>query len=119
MQWLSMIHIPLILNGVSRLLPASSINCMSYFVIGFIFQFLVLRKYPHWYYKYNYVLLAALSAGVGFTSVFVFFAITNNNISLQWWGSHSDNCPLATCPVKSGLTFGTTTQRGVECPIFP
>jgi len=40
-----------------------------YFVLGFVTQYYIRRKYPAWYLQYNYLLSAAMDGG---TQVIVF-----------------------------------------------
>ncbi|KAI3992868.1 hypothetical protein MKX01_034218 [Papaver californicum] len=89
--------------------PASSINLHSWILVGFIFNYLVFRYRKNWWQRYNYVLSAALDAGVAIMSLFIYFALSNT--PLNWWGTGGEYCDLATCPTAKGVV--------VEgCPVF-
>jgi OPT family oligopeptide transporter len=57
------INTPIILNGMQFIPPATGINYSSWFVVGFVFQFLIRRRNFPWWSKFNYVLSAALDSG--------------------------------------------------------
>lgn len=64
-----------------------------------------------WWMRYNYVLSAALDAGLAFMGVLLYFALQLESKSINWWGVNLDNCPLATCPTAPGIV-----KAG--CPVF-
>ncbi len=51
-------------------------------------MFYVKRRYLAWFEKYNYVLSAALSAGVAFSAVIIFFTVQFHPKNLDWWGNN-------------------------------
>jgi OPT family oligopeptide transporter len=51
------------------------------------FMFYVKRRYLSWFEKYNFVLSAALSAGVSFSAIIIFFAVQYHDKSISWWGN--------------------------------
>jgi hypothetical protein len=62
-----------------------------------------------WWQRYNYVLSAAMDAGVAVMGVLLYFALGGQK--LEWWGTGGEYCDLATCP----------TARGVQvkgCPVL-
>jgi hypothetical protein len=69
-------------------------------LVGFIFNYVIKRRWNAWWKKYNYVLSAALDSGVAICAIIIFFAFQNSEIHFpQWWGNSSDSvdqCPLAT-----------------------
>ncbi|CAB4312161.1 unnamed protein product [Prunus armeniaca] len=69
------------------------------------FSFYVYRKYKGWWARHNYILSAALDAGVAFTAVLLYFTFQSEDImGPNWWGQEGDDhCPLATCPTASGI----------------
>lgn len=52
---LKFINIPVVLNGVQWIPPATGINYSSWFVVAFIFQYLIRRRRFPWWSKFNYV----------------------------------------------------------------
>ncbi|KAG6475641.1 oligopeptide transporter 4-like [Zingiber officinale] len=110
--WIPLINLPVIL-GAGSMMPASTINYMSWVAVGTVFNFFVYRYRKRWWKRYNYVLSAALDGGVAFMAVLLYFSLNMENRSINWWGSRDDsvNCPLATCPTAKGVV--------VEgCPVF-
>ncbi|TDL23079.1 OPT oligopeptide transporter [Rickenella mellea] len=90
-SWLKMVSTPVILNGVSFIPPATGINYSSWFLTGFIFQYLIRRRNFGWWSKFNYVTSAALDSGTVLSLIFIFFTLQfpkGGNISLNWWGNN-------------------------------
>ncbi|KAL5818730.1 hypothetical protein ACOSQ4_022572 [Xanthoceras sorbifolium] len=110
-KWIRLINIPVISFGFAGMPPATPTNIASWLVTGAIFNYLVFRYKKRWWQKYNYVLSAALDAGTAFMAVLLFFALENEGVNLKWWGTHVDNCPLASCPTAPGIAV-----KG--CPVF-
>ncbi|KAE8684564.1 Oligopeptide transporter 2 [Hibiscus syriacus] len=58
--------------------------------------------------RYNYILSAALDAGVAFMTVLLYFALGIENKSLNCWGASPDifpeHCDLAYCPTAKGIS---------------
>ncbi|KAG2734253.1 hypothetical protein G9P44_002259 [Scheffersomyces stipitis] len=51
------------------------------------FMYYVKTRYEAWWQKYNYLLSAALSAGVAFGGIIIFFAVQYHDKSISWWGN--------------------------------
>ncbi|GBL51314.1 OPT_family_small_oligopeptide_transporter [Candidozyma auris] len=68
---------------------------LSYFTMGlylsFIFMNRIKRTYTIWWEKYNYILTSALSAGVAFSALLIFFTVQYNKDELDWWGNRLSN----------------------------
>lgn len=62
-SWIRFVSTPVVLNGVSSIPPATGINYSSWFVVGFVFQYLVRKRNFAWWSKFNYVTSAALDSG--------------------------------------------------------
>lgn len=45
------------------------------------------RRHLAWWEKYNYVLSAALTAGVAISALVMFFAVSYRPVHLKWWGN--------------------------------
>ncbi len=108
-SWVKYVSIPIILNGVSFIPPATGINYSSWFFVGFIFQYLIRRRNFGWWSKFNYVTSAALDSGTVLSLIFIFFTlqvriifstVTNffdadlylqfpkgGKIEVNWWGN--------------------------------
>ncbi|KAG9084317.1 hypothetical protein FRC06_004129 [Ceratobasidium sp. 370] len=115
------INFPVIFNGTGLIPPATAINYVPWAIVGFIFQYLVRRRHFQWWAKYNYVLSAALDAGVAISIVVIFFClqypkngmIGANNV-LTWWGNmvYVNTADAAGTPLRvlaDGETFGPTS----------
>ncbi|XP_024532543.1 oligopeptide transporter 2-like [Selaginella moellendorffii] len=101
-RWLSYINLPVILGATSMMPPASAVNYISWTSVGLFFNYFVYTYRRRWWQRYNYVLSAALDAGVAFMGVLLYFALQMNGTSVTWWGNDS-HCPLARCPTYPGI----------------
>ena len=63
----------LILAGLSAIPPATGINYSSWYFVGFIFQYLIMKKDFAWWSKFNYVLSLSLECGTVVPIVVIFF----------------------------------------------
>ncbi|KAK7062623.1 hypothetical protein VNI00_000111 [Paramarasmius palmivorus] len=116
--WLNYINFPIIFSSLQYTPPAGAANVVPWAATGFVFQFIVRRRYFAYWAKYNYVLSAALDAGTALGIVLVFFCLQyplnggiGENTIQKWWGNTvfletSDwiGEPLRT--VAPGETFG-------------
>lgn len=102
-EWIRFINMPILLGATSMMPPASAVNYTSWLIVAFIFGFVVYRKRPQWWRRYNYVLSGGLDAGTAFMSVLLFFGVQSKGIGVDWWGNNMDGCPLATCPTAAGV----------------
>ncbi|KAI3945343.1 hypothetical protein MKW92_029353 [Papaver armeniacum] len=110
-RWISLIHMPVLMGATASMPPATAINYTSFVTIGFLSGFVVYRYRQDWWRRHNYLLSGALDAGLAFMGVALYFFLNSNGVSLDWWGSNLDGCPLATCPTAEGIN--------VEgCPVF-
>ncbi|XP_009773684.1 oligopeptide transporter 7-like [Nicotiana sylvestris] len=110
-QWIRLISVPVVLAGIIKMPPATAVNYNSWIIIAFISGFVVYRYYKNLWSRHNYVLSGALDAGLAFMGVLLYLCLGQENVSLKWWGSHTDICPLASCPTAEGITVD-------GCPIF-
>ncbi|XP_024182874.1 oligopeptide transporter 4 [Rosa chinensis] len=109
--WIRLINLPVLLGATAYMPPATALNYNSWIVVGTIFNFFVFRYRKEWWQRYNYVLSAALDAGVAFMAVLIYLSVGIENTSLTWWGTNGEHCDLAVCP----------TAKGIEvdgCPVF-
>ncbi|XP_030454602.1 oligopeptide transporter 4-like [Syzygium oleosum] len=114
-SWISLINLPVLLGATAAMPPATALNYNSWILVGTIFNFFVFRYRKIWWQRYNYILSAALDAGVAFMAVFIYFAFGIEDRNLHWWGSNPDvdpeHCGLATCPTAKGISVD-------GCPVF-
>ncbi|KAF6166720.1 hypothetical protein GIB67_005596 [Kingdonia uniflora] len=110
-SWIPLMNLPVVLGATANMPPASTVNYNSWVLVGTIFNFFVYRYKKQWWQRYNYVLSAALDAGVAFMGVVLYFALTMEDRSLNWWGTQGEHCKLASCPTAKGVVVD-------GCPIF-
>ncbi|KAH8518927.1 hypothetical protein H0E87_000687 [Populus deltoides] len=84
---------------------AKTVHYWSWASVGFIFNYIIYRRYKGWWAKHTYILSAALDAGVAFLGVILYFSLQSKDIyGPAWWGAdNSDHCPLAKCPTAPGI----------------
>jgi hypothetical protein len=56
-------------------------------ILSTIFMYYLPRYRLAWWEKYNYVLSAALTAGVAVSALVIFFSVGYNPVRLRWWGN--------------------------------
>ncbi|KAK0566473.1 hypothetical protein OC844_000696 [Tilletia horrida] len=92
-SWIRYVTWPVIFTATGNLPPATGINYASWALVGFVFQYYLRRKHFGWWSSYNYVLSAALDAGTGIATVFIFFTVVypkGKNVAFtegNWWGN--------------------------------
>ncbi|CAJ2678238.1 unnamed protein product [Trifolium pratense] len=110
-SWIPLINLPVLLGATGMMPPATVMNFNAWMVVGTIFNFFIFRYRKKWWQRYNYVLSAALDARVAFMAVVLYFALGLENISLNWWRTDGEHCPLATYPTVKGIVVD-------GCPVF-
>ena len=89
-SWVRWVSTPVILNGVSAIPPATGINYSSWFLVGFIFQYLIRKRNFAWWSKFNYITSAAMDSGTVISLIFIFFTLQfpkGDTIQVKWWGN--------------------------------
>ncbi|VFQ62270.1 unnamed protein product [Cuscuta campestris] len=110
--WIPLINLPVLFGATNGMPPASSLNYTSWILVGTVFNFFVFRYRKRWWRRYNYILSAALDAGVAFMAVFLYFTVGLENRTVTWWGTTDpEHCDLATCPTARGVVVD-------GCPTF-
>ncbi|GEQ68736.1 hypothetical protein JCM33374_g2404 [Metschnikowia sp. JCM 33374] len=56
-------------------------------IVSYFFMHVIRKKYVNWFKKYNYVLSGALSAGLAFSSIIIFFTVQYHPKNINWWGN--------------------------------
>uniref|UniRef100_A0A2P2LCX7 Uncharacterized protein MANES_07G046500 n=1 Tax=Rhizophora mucronata TaxID=61149 RepID=A0A2P2LCX7_RHIMU len=102
-SWIPLINLPVLLGATGMMPPATPLNYNAWVIVGTIFNFFVFRYRKQWWQRYNYVLSAALDAGVAFMAVLLYFTVGMENRSLTWWGTDGEHCDLASCPTAKGI----------------
>ncbi|CAF3574204.1 unnamed protein product [Rotaria sordida] len=97
-KWLALINFPIFLMATTNFPPAPAAEFPSWFLIGFIFNFILYRYAHNWWEKYAYIFSIAMSCGVAICSFIIFLAFQLNHTDFpQWWGLggiNRDGCPL-------------------------
>ncbi|KAG6467975.1 hypothetical protein ZIOFF_072540 [Zingiber officinale] len=103
-KWIRLINFPVIFAAAGYIPLVKTVNFNCWFIVGFVFNYWVLKHHKQWWGRYAYVLSAALDAGTSFMAVIAFFTLGNYNInSVNWWGGVTDDyCQLAKCPTELG-----------------
>ena len=89
-SWVKWVSTPVILNGTAWIPPATGINYSSWFLVGFMFQYIVRKRNFAWWSKFNYVLSSALDSGTVIAVIMIFFTLQfprGGKIELKWWGN--------------------------------
>ncbi|KAJ7946807.1 putative Oligopeptide transporter [Quillaja saponaria] len=102
-SWIPLINLPVLLGATGAMPPATPLNYNAWIIVGTIFNFFVFRYRKKWWQRYNYVLSAALDAGVAFMAVLLYFSLGLEEKSVTWWGTGGEHCPLAKCPTAKGI----------------
>ncbi|KAM0976970.1 hypothetical protein FF1_019868 [Malus domestica] len=110
-KWIKLINLPVLLGATAAMPPATTVNFNCWIVVGTIFNYFVFRYRKQWWQRYNYVLSAALDAGVAFMGVLLYFSLTTYEKSISWWGTNGEHCDLATCPTAKGIVVD-------GCPVY-
>ncbi|XP_042479613.1 oligopeptide transporter 7-like isoform X1 [Macadamia integrifolia] len=110
-EWIRLINMPVLIGATGMMPPATAVNYSSWIIVGFLSGFVAYRYRRDWWQRHNYVLSGALDAGLAFMGVLLYLCLGLEDISLSWWGTNLDGCPLATCPTAKGVM--------VEgCPVY-
>ncbi|KAL4071896.1 OPT oligopeptide transporter [Scleroderma citrinum] len=117
-SWIRYVNFPVIFSGTGSIPPASAVNYVPWTIVGFIFNYVIRRRYFSWWTKYNYVLSAAMDSGVAVSIILVFFILqypANGTIGIntiqKWWGNTvftktADGQALPLLPIPASGTFG-------------
>ncbi|CEH15016.1 Sexual differentiation process protein ISP4 [Ceraceosorus bombacis] len=84
------ISTPIFFNGIAFIPPCTGINYTSWFLTGFIFQYVIRKFNFRWWSKYNFVTSAAMDFGTVTSFILQFFVLSlprNGEVALNWWGN--------------------------------
>ncbi|GLU16047.1 hypothetical protein SLE2022_324970 [Rubroshorea leprosula] len=110
-KWIALINLPVVFGATAMMPPATSVNFNGWIVIGIFFNYYVFKYKKSWWQRYNYVLSAALDAGLAFMGVLLYFALGMNGTMVSWWGNDGEHCDLASCPTAKGIIVD-------GCPVY-
>ncbi|KAI3448216.1 hypothetical protein Pfo_004881 [Paulownia fortunei] len=100
-SWIPLINLPVLLGATGSVPQALNYN--AWIIVGTLFNCFVFHYRKMWWQRYNYILSAALDAGVGFMAVLLYFSVGMENKEIDWWGAKEEHCKLATCPTAEGI----------------
>ncbi|KAG1337987.1 putative Interactor of constitutive active ROPs 2, chloroplastic [Cocos nucifera] len=94
--WIPLINLPVLFGATASMPPATALNYIAWVTVGTVFNFFVFRYRKRWWERYNYILSAALDAGVAFMGVFLYFTPNLENTELARGNNrksqkHADN----------------------------
>ncbi|KAK4792429.1 hypothetical protein SAY86_022864 [Trapa natans] len=104
-SWIPLINLPILLGATGAMPPATPLNYNAWVLVGTVFNFFIFRYHKRWWQRYNYILSAALDAGVAFMGVLLYLAFEMENKTPNWWGTAGEHCDLATCPTAKGVVI--------------
>ncbi|XVE55645.1 hypothetical protein DITRI_Ditri03aG0175100 [Diplodiscus trichospermus] len=110
-KWIPLINLPVLFGATAVMPPATSVNFNCWLLIGVVFNYYVFKYRKGWWQRYNYVLSAALDAGLAFMGVLLYFTLTMQDIGISWWGADGEHCHLASCPTAKGIVAD-------GCPLY-
>ncbi|XVF44894.1 hypothetical protein PTKIN_Ptkin02bG0160100 [Pterospermum kingtungense] len=105
-SWIPLINLPVLLGATAMMPAATPLNYNAWIIVGTIFNFFIFRYRKQWWQRYNYILSAALDAGVAFMAILLYLSVGTENRDLTWWGTDGEHCELATCPTAKGIAVG-------------
>nr|GEV50314.1 oligopeptide transporter 4-like [Tanacetum cinerariifolium] len=125
-SWIPLINLPVLLGATAYMPLTGAVTYNSWILVGTIFNFFVFRYQKMWWKRYNYILSAALDAGVASMDILLYFTTGLEDKTVHWWGTDNpQHCDLATCPTAKGLNVTEhddeespiEENHGEECPI--
>lgn len=113
-KWYGKLNAPVFFTGSGNIPPATGVNYASFAIVGFVFNYLIKKKWRSWWTQYNYVLSAGLDSGVAIATVLIFLCVTYPGGKLEWWGNTvwkntRDYKYLGYYTLAEGETFGPKT----------
>lgn len=91
----------IIIGGFLLYAPYNILYYTGGLYLSYGFMYYIKKNYLLWWEKYNYILTSALSAGVAFSALLIFFTVKYDSLEINWWGNEvlnygveGDNAPL-------------------------
>ncbi|KAL3478476.1 OPT oligopeptide transporter protein-domain-containing protein [Aspergillus californicus] len=109
-HWFSKFHPVMFLNGGVHWSPYNIAYMWPALLPAYISMSYLRTRYLAFWAKYNYVLSAAFSTGIALAGVIIFFAVSYNGYSIDWWGNDPESgCEAESCTrltLPAGEYFG-------------
>lgn len=80
-------HPTVMLGGFLAYAPYNLLYYTGGLYLSYTFMHHIKRKYTLWWEKYNYILTSALSSGVAFSALMIFY-VQFNGFHIDWWGNN-------------------------------
>ncbi|KAL1903419.1 hypothetical protein Sste5346_000045 [Sporothrix stenoceras] len=108
------VHVPLIMSSTAAIPPATAANFIPWAIVGLVFNWFIKSRWSAWWFKYNYMLSAALNGGLGLCTMLIFFCLYYPNVVLDWWGNtiYASTADYNGTPIRTvvpGEVFGPKT----------
>ncbi|KAK7203579.1 OPT oligopeptide transporter protein-domain-containing protein [Myxozyma melibiosi] len=81
------VNICVVVGGIGNWSPYNLSYYTGNLYLSAIFMFFIRRRYLAWWEKYNYVFSAAMTAGVAFSAIIIFFSVQYKPKPITWWGN--------------------------------
>jgi hypothetical protein len=83
-------------------------NYLMWIMVGFAFSKVIRSRFRGWWLQYNYILSAALDAGLALCTIFIFLTLQLKKVDPpSWWGNNVVSSTLVRTPSDSEVFFGT------------
>ncbi|EIM86112.1 OPT oligopeptide transporter [Stereum hirsutum FP-91666 SS1] len=108
-SWLRYVNLPIFFNSAGNIPPANTTQYSLWFMTGLVFNYFIRQRAFQWWKRYNYLLSAGLDTGVAFATIIIFFALSYNSITFDWWGNSVVTMDTKSTPWKTvtkGSYFG-------------
>ncbi|UNI13290.1 oligopeptide transporter 6 [Purpureocillium takamizusanense] len=86
-SWLKNVHPSIVITGFLIWAPLNLAYYTGALYLAFYFMYYLKRNKTAWWEKYTYVLSAALTGGLAFSAIIMFFAVQYYPKELHWWGN--------------------------------
>lgn len=108
------IHWPVFFTGTGLIPPATAFSYGTYCAVGYVFGYIIKRRYFGWWAKYNYTLSVGLDLGLAWALLLIFIVTMSPTISVpKWWGtdvtqSNADSNGTPLIQLENNQPFGPT-----------
>ncbi|KAF2667984.1 small oligopeptide transporter [Microthyrium microscopicum] len=103
------LHGPIIFGGIQQIPPAVPMNFLMWIMVGFIFSKLIRDRFRGWWLQYNYLLSAALDAGLALCTILIFLTLQlTQKTPPDWWGNRVVSSTLD----QQGIAIKKTVADG-------
>lgn len=63
-------------------------NYLMWILVGFVFSKVIRQRFRGWWLQYNFILSAALDAGLALCTIVIFLALQLTQVNPpDWWGN--------------------------------